>query len=537
MLKALFRSRVMFVLASVLVSLLVVLVVFRCSDYFEDDMYNIGVIRRSALGADGPFLSTSLVSNYFQQYRLPRPEDWHRSLSLILATIAVKWVGIYVIKALHTLYVLCLGLMVVVIVRNAVAERPLRRSGPLAGSWLGLVVAAVVAFNPAGLLLLSRSAMDDVPAACLVMAAILILLRRERPAALDLVIAGQFIGLAIWAKDLYILWGLIGPLVLLVNGFHKGGWPVRTTWARAVGLGLSAIPLLFAKLIWNRSDLGIWLPDLALTENRLIMYGMFSNISSHYPYYLFGDSRFMSTETVAGGTLPALKALVFRQLLSLRLLIVSCLPLLPPIVVALFVSRRFLSERPYFARLANAAGVSWAVYTVFFLSGAGTADQMRYWLVPVILATGLGCVFAVEKLRDTAKGMTVGRVALVATLYFLGVFQFPMAYTDLRRPPLIDEGVVAWLHDAANQPATGGAVALIGKRAMYYYAQTGDRVMTLWPPVATDLNAADRSRWLQNFGVTWALMTDQEQQTTESLKEIGFVPVKQASGVTILHRP
>ena len=61
--------------------------------YYEDNRYNLGLVRRSALPTSQHLLETSLAHLYFQPYPLPRAEDWHLSLPLILLTGWTKLIG------------------------------------------------------------------------------------------------------------------------------------------------------------------------------------------------------------------------------------------------------------------------------------------------------------------------------------------------------------------------------------------------------------------------------------------------------------
>src|SRR5438046_8856035 len=61
--------------------------------YYEDNRYNLGLVRRSALPTSQHLLETSLAHLYVLPYPLPRAEDWHLSLPLILLTGWTKLIG------------------------------------------------------------------------------------------------------------------------------------------------------------------------------------------------------------------------------------------------------------------------------------------------------------------------------------------------------------------------------------------------------------------------------------------------------------
>jgi hypothetical protein len=71
------RAVVVLAFAALTLALGVVLVATTLfgDSHFEDNAYNLGVLRRSVLPEAGFFLETSLVHLYFQPYPLPRAED------------------------------------------------------------------------------------------------------------------------------------------------------------------------------------------------------------------------------------------------------------------------------------------------------------------------------------------------------------------------------------------------------------------------------------------------------------------------------
>ena len=62
-------------------------------DFFEDNRYNLGVVRRSVLPQARSFLESSCITIHFQKLPIPRVEDWHRGLSMILLVLFARAVG------------------------------------------------------------------------------------------------------------------------------------------------------------------------------------------------------------------------------------------------------------------------------------------------------------------------------------------------------------------------------------------------------------------------------------------------------------
>lgn len=71
----------------VCLALLCVSIILFAPDNFLDNRYNLGVARRSALPIAQHILETSMTFMHYEFYPTPRPEDWHRGLSVL----ALSW--------------------------------------------------------------------------------------------------------------------------------------------------------------------------------------------------------------------------------------------------------------------------------------------------------------------------------------------------------------------------------------------------------------------------------------------------------------
>ncbi|MFO1028611.1 MAG: hypothetical protein U1E70_25820 [Acetobacteraceae bacterium] len=532
------KSRALFVAAVALLAAVCFTVALRGADFFEDDLYNTGTILRSAAAKTGPLLQTSIAAAYYAQYPVVRAEDWHRSLSMLIASASVRLTGSStVIGVLHCGYLATFGTLMFLLIRRAASDGPspvdAERTG-LRANWIALATIAAVIASPYGLLILSRTATDDIPSGCLVLAGLWLVLRSEFPTARAAAAAGVFFGAAFWAKDLCLLWTGLGSLILLV-GLLRGR--PRLTIGRLVIAalpGLCAAVVAGGKLLWNHADLGTFLPSLALTENRIFIFGRFTGFDPHFPYYLRGDARLDSAVALAGGVLPAIKAVIALQLPGLHALADEFAPVLPLLIAALLIPRQFTAERPFLGRLGRAVVTILAVYLVFCLTGASTVDQPRYWIVPVGLACGLGLIFLLDVWRRMAFTVPRLRALAGAVVYAVSVYQFPSAYFGLRKAPLIPPSVVAWVQEALAKGSPEDTVALNGRRAFYYYGLTGDRVVTIWPAALNALTPDDERRWLSDYHVRWAVLQDSDTATRVALERIGFTVAHQDAGYLML---
>jgi hypothetical protein len=212
----------------------------------------------------------------------------------------------------------------------------------------------------------------------------------------------------------------------------------------------------------------------------------------------------------------------------------SFIPILPLLLAALFVPRQFNAERAFFARVGRAVSVTLVVYIVFFLTGASTVDQPRYWIVPAGLACGLGFIFAVDLWQKQQFSLPKLRLAIAGLFYAVAIFEIPSAYFALRKAPLIPPGMVAWVHETLEGGDPRDTVALNGRRAFYYYGVTGDRVVTIWPEALHALSMADGHRWLTDYHVHLAVVQDSDQATRSALEKLGFSAVHEDGGYTAL---
>jgi hypothetical protein len=379
--------------------------VFLVPAYFEDNSYNLGVIRHSA-SAPSPFvLETSCVHLFFEKYPNVRPEDWHRGLSILLTSWWARLIGPnreIPLRLPHFLAVLSWliassYLFHVCAVRKSLAAKYSSR-GVMSCHillWWSLV------FNPLGLGVLSRAFLDDVPAASWVLVGLCLYVRNHWSIRSS-VMVGAFFGIALWTKDLYYLWAPLGFVLIAARGVLSG-LPVFTRKSLApICWYATTITVFFGlKLFFTWSQFGdplynpirFWLIGYAFGTEP---YG------THYPYVLVHGVDFKSRIAVAGGFLRAVLNLGTRTA-------VGFLHLTQDLVVGLLSSLFgftlcYPDSGPQ-RRLRFALGLTGFSYVVFL--AFDLKDLVRAgWLVPaaVALIVGLGAMVKPESFKSIVAG-------------------------------------------------------------------------------------------------------------------------------------
>ena len=184
------------------------------------NVYNLGVIRHSAGPTAHHFIETSCVHMFFEAYPIPRPEDWHRGLYMIVCVLWAKVVGpdhLTAMRVPHLLGVVSWLVLTVAMVRTISKAwlRPGDKAAGLDTHWACLAAVVLVGLDGyGGCLACVRAWHDDVPAAVCILIALVLLLNEKTPSWRTASMVGLLCGLAFWIKDLYLLWGPIGAVCL-----------------------------------------------------------------------------------------------------------------------------------------------------------------------------------------------------------------------------------------------------------------------------------------------------------------------------------
>ncbi len=377
----------------VALTLVALFVVHQCllePSHFEDDRYNLGVVRHGLLPEARHLLETSLVHYQFEVYPLPRPEDWHRTTSLLLVALWARVVGPgeTLLRLPHLAWVVCwLTLAVVLLRRLESDDGDDRPSGRLGWGWPAVVLVGVLALSPWGQVVLRRAFVDDVPAGACALLAVLVLVR-SGVTVRAATVAGALLGLAFTLKDMYLLWGPLGVVVLLL--LSRDGptrVPARTLTLAVVGFAVAFAVPAGAKLLWSRVETGAFLPNPSPHYWRALYYGQ-PPVDGHYPFHLFDDDSYRSRLELAGGPLEVIANTVkgpIRQLVSAHDTLLFAWVFVVPALVAARQGWSVVHHRLLVVLLVAVGG-----YSAAFALGFGEAIHLRYWLLPVSLAVALG---------------------------------------------------------------------------------------------------------------------------------------------------
>jgi hypothetical protein len=155
------------VASSVIVILVIWLVLF-CHHAQTDNLYNLGMVRRSASGDVWPLLETSYTHWYFKAYPQVRPEDWHRSAPFVILALLGRVLGtehVTILSIPHLLWVLAWFAVAYRLFRRIQSRDPPDRPSGLSCWFSVLLLVVILVGSRPGLFSLSASFMDDVPAA------------------------------------------------------------------------------------------------------------------------------------------------------------------------------------------------------------------------------------------------------------------------------------------------------------------------------------------------------------------------------------
>jgi hypothetical protein len=317
--------------------------------YFADDRYNLGVVRRSVLPGARYALESSLVHVFFEPYSLPRPEDWHRSLPLLLLTVWARVVGSendLLLRVPHLLWILAwlyLSFRLLAALqrtsRVGSAETPALRLV----SWPSIMLSSALVLNAWAMNMLRRAYLDDFPATVCVLAAVLLLIEGRRSSMLQVSAAGGLCGMSFLMKDFSLIWGPIGLAVVVALGLGgQGQLAFKEVVSRLRAFGAGYATLVAPKMIWSWIELGGALEN-PVRYWLLAKYFGTRPIDSHYPFFLYHDPSYSSRVALSGGMVPAV--MNFRRPLTGLLLTLGALSFvwlwLAPVLVSLVFTARF----------------------------------------------------------------------------------------------------------------------------------------------------------------------------------------------------
>lgn len=523
----------------VALALVALFVVHHCllePSHFEDDRYNLGVVRHGLLPEAGRLLETSLVHYQFEVYPLPRAEDWHRTTSLALLALWARVVGPgeALLRLPHLAWVVCWLVLAVVLLRylelgDGVSSRRL---------WPAVALVAVLALSPWGQVVLRRAFLDDVPAGACALVAVLALVRRGVTVRAATV-SGALLGLAFTLKDMYLVWGPLGVVVLLLLS-REGPTrlPTRTLALAVVGFAVAFVVPVGMKLLWSRVETGAFLPNPSPHYWRALYYGQ-PPVDGHYPFHLFDDDTYRSRLELAGGPLEVVaktvRGPVWQLVQAHDALLFAWVWLVPALVAA----RRGWSGAQH--RLLLVTLVAVGGYSAAFGAGFGEAIHLRYWLLPVTLAVALGVAGAARLARSVLEqGRDVRRLTLggaVALVFLAALATRLVAVGSVRLTPDVPpHSEVATDLVAARLDSRSAVLFELWGGMDYWSLHPGSRVVAFPVHHLAALRPHEVKRLVETYDVRLTLLS--EPAAIEAVRRAGFETVARTSiGEELLAAP
>jgi hypothetical protein len=520
------------VLLAVATLAVILAAVYLTHDYYEDNSYNVGVIKFTAADGHGLALISELTALFFQKISVVHPEDWHRGLSLLLAAKLYRLVpSDEALRTLHLGYVALFAAVLYAVTRRCVAEidDPRNRRPAL----LVAITLATFTVTPIALLGMARFAVDDVPGSAFALLAATLLIWRSSPSMAAIAAAGLALGVAVWMKDLFLLWVPLAVVLLILVQRLVG----RLTWARiavqAVVLAGVATVVVVPKLVWNLYESGSLLPAASQIHNRVFNFGYERHLDPHTPFYLSSDDSYRSILGVAGSLISAVKSLIFRDTHEIGVLLLDNKFLCLVALACLLIRAASWPGLQHFHGRALLAGLVFFVPIELFVAvGGGEIQQYRYSVAPIALL-----YVACFPLVVLATFPGVGSARFARAFWWvplLLLFDPDVARLLKDNPPVPPEGVAL----LATQPVPPGRTALLDvKRAMYLYSVQPQPLTGIIPDVFLAVPPADAARWLADSGVAYALLRADEEPLAARLRDIGFRDVATRGQEVLLAAP
>jgi len=507
-----------------------------------DNLYNLGLVRRSIENTPPPLLETSYVHWFFEQYPQIRTEDWHRSASLLGIVAFGKLVGTdneLALRLLHlgwmTLWMVVLAWLTVATIRQFLPES----RGRLPALWGAAVCVMLVALGiTPGVQVATAAFMDDVPAAVCVLTGFALLLARHPPRK-RLAAAGVAFGLAFCMKDMALLWGPVGLLAALIVG-AMAGHRRRVLLVSILVFSVGWLASTSLKIGWNLAELGRPLPQ----EANLGMQGRTLRnvpVGEHFIFYLHDDLSVREGNLLRTDFQGLVDRVSFASRLTagasgrlgwmwvwLGLALVGC--------VVHETTPRVVS------RLLLFLGVSIAALAGMFVLHLAEPHQLRYWLVPSSLTAVVGIAGGVALLTFVGRGpQRVLRIAVVSAvcgaLLLVPLFSAKRQLASLRgRLPY---------HPAAEHAALAaagtGSVLLQTTRGMQLWSRHPQaRVVAVSFPAMAALDSQKLQSLVDDYDIRSAILSRQTpdgRRTVRELATVGFSVVRMWDQDALLIRP
>lgn len=518
-------------------------------DSFPDQRYNLGVARRSALPVAQYPLETSMTFMHYEFFPSPRPEDWHRGLSVLALSWWARWFGQHelLMRIPHLAY--AAAWVVVFIHLYARLIRPTRQTW-----WIVLAgfFGCLILFEPLWRVL-TRSYLDDLPAALLALTGIACVLSRRTYR--NVAAAGALMGLASFAKDFYLLWGPIAVLLVVGLIAHHGERAISVRTALKVALFSTVFFVtLTPRLLWSKAELGDYLANpirhwvtifnfgLPLGNERLTLNTPSDRLDTRleYPFFLYDDQSYQSRIAVAGSIERMLSNWGHRPVNFMVIIFIT----LGIVASPLFMLRLTNRQRPMLPAAREVALVfliSVGAYMAFFVVGLGEALQLRYWIVPITLLLLLliheaHLTFATAERRWSSNAVVM--VVILVTMlpfYALSHLGFLLNSFDTRYFPFYEPGWEVMAYANANLRPGEAVSAHLGDGTYYWSLYPQDRVATVAPNLWQYLPTEDLRRFFDLHRIRFIFVA--RELSTDGLRAAGMVERFRAAEYVLFEYP
>jgi hypothetical protein len=520
-------------------------------NFSTDNVYNLGLIQRSAMGPFLPLLKTSFSHWYFKAYPPVRAEDWHRSVALVILALLRRISGtdcVPLLRIPHFLWVTAWFAALYRIfkeVQSYQGEEPLNKPWRLSSWFNVLLLAVIILVSSAGPEVLTSAFLDDVPAAVFALLGIGFLLHR-RFGYTDAIMVGTCCGLAFWMKDLYLLWAPLGPLLIGIRAFFADSRPKVMRFAGLIGFCCAAMVLVYIpKLTWNYLETGLLIPNVAslgiqgrqiktLPDGEHYFYFLFDKASIEQGSLFSADVSMLKERVWEGTTLTA------RGIKELR----WTWAWLGFSGLAIALTGKY--RRPAGCLFAFLAAIM-TVYSCFFMLHLGEPLQLRYWLVPVSLASVLGVTgvnaLPLSKFRDagwfvsTALSVSILAIILMVTAQLPAIFKLDLLKLTLmgQTPFIYPPPVITVLRPYIS---TQTALMLQTNRGAIFWARyPAINIVGVKVSCLTELNHEQFEKLVDIYNISAAIFNSKyDEPAVYFLKQNGFVEIERLEEDIILVR-
>lgn len=502
-------------------------------NHLTDNLYNKGVILRSAATRPGTLLETSYMHWYFETSPIIRPEDWHRSLSLVIQRYfaQISHGNELVIRFPHLFWTL-LWLSAAGGIYIKINRPTASRTHHLLFRGLILTIAILV-FNKWSAEILSGAYMDDVPGTAFVLLGILALMSPSL-AFKNIAIAAMMFGLAFLAKDLNLIWGFIGFfLVVIYLPFSPEGKNSRAILPKLI-IYISILLLIYGiKIAWNLHDLGTPLATSARTalNARLLPtiqdgeHYLFTIHDKKVPSYLEIAKTVGWSALLKSGVTNLLWFLI-DQIYTFALLVFG--------LALWLVEKKHKLVNLFLLYTLTVTGV----FTIFFVFQLGETAQTRYWLAPFSMMV-IAFVSLIMPTPDAPSPLPL-RAIKISMVLALCLFAIRLV------PGIIQEQNMVYSHARPYDEKTseqvgqsiqpGEAILMHTNQGVLLWSKFPDwNVVAVKPKHLADLNEEQFKRMRDKYNITVAVFSKDDNQDGlfDLLRKTGFKNLKETSSDVI----